>query len=87
MQPERRPLVVAAEPEAPVAGDGRLVAVEVHRLADGPVQGAHPLDGALQVVDLEEQVRAGAGVVAVQAARDLGGADRPAASGPALGDC
>ena len=56
MQPERRPLVVAAELEPAPLGDRLLVALDVH-LLDHPAELANPLDGRLQVVHPEEQVR------------------------------
>jgi predicted nucleic acid-binding protein len=56
MQPERRPLVVAAELEPAPAGDGVLVALDVHLLDHTP-ELPHPGQGRLHVVDPEEQVR------------------------------
>src|SRR4029453_11298205 len=74
MQPERRPLVVAAELEAAPPGARRLVALDVHVL-DPPAERAHPLQGRLHVVDPEEQVGSGPLVAAVPPA---GAVARPA---------
>ena len=76
MQPERRPLVVAAELEAPPPGDRRLVALDVHVL-DRAAELAHPLQRRPHVVDPEEQVRRGPLVPPVHPPGHVPRPDRP----------
>src|SRR5687767_443580 len=80
MQPEGRALIVAAEREAPEAGLLLAVAaVVLDRLARAPERDDQ-LERRVEVVDPEEEVRAGARIAAVDPPGDAPAGDHEAAA-------